>query len=598
MKKYIFILFIILLNSVNTFAQNIDFRASAKNVVTVGEQFQLSFTVNAKGSGLKMPDLSNFIVLSGPNQSSSSSVQIINGQISQSSSYSYTYILQAKKDGKFTIGSAEITVNGKNYKSNPLTIEVVKTQYNNKGNNNINNNGKGGNQDLFVKIDVSRTSVYQGENILATIKIYTRATLVGFEKMKYPSYTGFWSEDIETPSQINLKQENINGTVYNVGLIKKSILYPQRSGTITIDPFVLDCIIQQRVNRNSQSIFDSFFGSYQNVKKSVSSQPITINVKALPANKPDGYSGAVGNFKMDVTADKQNIKTNEAITFKIVLSGVGNFKLIESPSINFPQDFESYDPKITENIKNSDAGSGGTKTFEYLVIPRHSGSFRIAPVVFSYFDPNLRQYKIITSDDFNINVEKGNDNESNMVVSGFTKEDVKLIGSDIRYLKTKINTLHKKNDYLFGSTYFYLSYIISLLFFISIFILRRKQIKQNADKMLVKNRRANRTVKKRLKKASIHLKQNNKEMFYDEILKALWGYLSDKLRIPVADLSKDAVLEIIRNYEFEEDILNNLIHILDACEYARYSPQHEASQMDEIYSDAASLISKFEQKIK
>lgn len=592
------ILLLLLICTTNVFSQNVSFTASAKNVVSSGEQFQLTYSINAQGSSLRTPDLSSFSVLSGPSQSSSSSVQIINGQVSQSSSYTYTYILQANKVGKFTIVPAEINVNGKTYKSNYLTIEVVKGQTNNRGNSQGGESGNVSNQDLFVRVNVNRTSVYQGEALLAVIKVYTRANIVGFENMKLPSYNGFWSENLETPQQISLKQENVNGTIYNVGVIKKTLLYPQRSGNIKIEPFELECVIQQKVSRNSQSIFDAFFGSYQNVKKKVVSQPITINVKELPANKPTDFSGAVGNIKMNVKVDKDKVKTNDAINFKIVLSGSGNLKLIESPKINFPSDFETYDPKVTENISNTEAGSSGTKTFEYLVIPRHSGSFRIPPVTLSYFDTDIKRYKVLTSNEFNIDVEKGNEAESNIVVSGFNKEDVKLIGSDIRYIKTNKPTLKAKDEFLFGSAGFYLSYFGSLAFFIALFIIRRKQIKQNANKMLVRNRRANKTAKKRMKKAALYLKQNNENLFYDEVLKAIWGYLSDKLQIQIAELSKDAVLDIINNFEIDNETSAKLIQLLDTCEFAKYSSQHESSQMDVVYKEAENIISIFEQKVR
>lgn len=587
MKRFIYILFILIL-VLQAVGQDVSFTASAPKVVTVGEQFQLKFVVNAKGTGLKLPDLSNFKIIAGPNTSSGSSIQIINGQMSQSVTYTYTCMMQAAKEGGFTIGEATVTVKGKQYKSNVLSIEVVKSKQ----------SGDVNNKDLFVKVLVDKNSVYQGEHIIATIKVYSSLDLVGINNMKFPDYNGFYAQEIETPSQISLHRENVGGQIYNVGLMKKSILFPQRAGEIVIDPFELECIVRQRVQRRSRSIFDDFFGSYQRVNKKVKSAPVKINVKALPANKPESFSSAVGNFKMSAVIDKTDVKTNDAVTLKVKISGNGNVKLVDPPKVDFPPDFETYEPKVATNVKNSISGSAGSKVFEYLLIPRHAGKFRISPLVFSYFDTRLKKYKTISSGEFLINVTKGDESETTNIISGFGKEDVKFIGSDIHYIKKNDFTLARIGTTLFGSLNFYLAYSAGLFIFLVIFVLRRNQIKRNSNVMLVKNRKANKISRKRLKIAYTHLKQNNKEGFYDELLKALWLYLSDKLGISVADLSRDKVMEMLEKYNVDKELIDRFTEITDTCHFARYAPAEGAHQLETAYSDAGNIIGRFERCLR
>ena len=608
----IFLTLISLLFITNTFADNAKFTASAPNVVAVGEQFRLSFSFNAKGDNFKAPDLRDFNILSGPNTSSSSSIQIINGNMTRSVSYTYTYILSAIKKGKFKIPSAKIRYKGKVYESNSITIEVVKgsaraqsanSGYNQSGTNQIQKSNipaaEISNKDLFVRVNVNKRTVYQGEHLIATIKVYTRLNLSGFEDMKLPSFDGFWTQDIATPNQISLKRENVNGQIYNVGVIKKEILFPQRSGIIKIDPFVLECDIRQKV-RSSQSIFDDFFGSsYQTVKKKVKSRAVKITVKQLPlTNKPDNFAGAVGDFNLQTSIDKKNVNANDAITYKVVISGNGNLKLIDPLKISFPPDFDVYDPKITNSIKNSNNGSFGRKTFEYLIIPRHAGEFKIPSASFSFFNTKNNKYKTLISHEYNIHVKKGKDVAASNIITGYSKEDVKYFGSDIRFIKTDYFKLHKKNKFIFGSRLFVLTYLVSILLFFLIFILRKKHIKQSQNILLLRNKKANKVSKKRLKVANSYLKQNKKENFFDEVLKALWGYLSDKLNIPVSELSKDNARVIMQQRGVDNEMVDKFIDLLNTCEYARFAPTTIETQMDKIYADASRIISKLEQKVK
>lgn len=582
-------------------AQNVDFKVTAPRVVEAGEQFRLSYSVNTKGSSFQAPSFKGFSVLTGPNVSSSSSVQIINGKVSQTATYTYNYILVAYEAGKFTIPAAKIKAKGKVHSSNVITVEVVKGQKSQaaKGNGSSNKNVQAGsNKDIFAAVNVDRKSVYQGEKIITTIKIYTRLDIGGFKDYKFPPYSGFWSQDIESPTQLSFQRENVNGAIYNVALLKKSLIVPQRSGDLVIDPFTATVQVRERVRSNNP--FDDFFGgSYRNKAISIASKPIKIKVKPLPANKPSGYEGAVGQLKLSSSIDKTKVKANEAITLKIRIAGNGNLKFITAPKVDFPPDIELYDPKKTINTKVSEQGVAGNVTFDYLFIPRYAGTYRIAPVNFSYFDLSTKKYKTVQTKEYEIVVEKGEGTQemSSGVVQGFTKEDVQLLGKDIRFIKTDFK-VNKRQGTLYGSQLFWAVYIISLVVFIALLLIRRTQIAQNANQAKVKNRKANKLSKKRLRVASGYMKQNNQEQFYDEVLKAVWGYLSDKLSIPVADLSKDNVNEILSKHQVDEEGVKQLMELIDACEFARYAPAAVTGGMDDIFKKAGDLLSKLDQKIK
>jgi len=601
MNKIILYIFSIILSISGVYAQKTSFSAQAPKVVAVGESFRVTYTLNAKGSNLKVPPFENFNLISGPNSSSSSSVSFVNGQMTQSVSFSYIYVLEAKSAGKFKIPSASISAEGKTYTSNELQIEVVagnanKTQANQ--NQNQQNTGASAisSDDIFIRTNVSKSSLYRGEHLVATVKIYTKLNLVGFESSKMPDFKGFWVQDIETPNQISLNQENVDGEIYNVGLLKKVLLYPQQNGDIYIEPTEIECVIQQQVKNSRRSFFDDFFGSVQNVKKKVVSPKVKISVKDLPSNSPASFNGAVGSLNMKAEIDKLEAKTNDAITLKVTISGDGNLKLLNEPKIEFPTDFEVYDAKITDKISNNANGSSGSKTFEYLMIPRYAGKFTIPSFEFSYFDVKKGKYVSQNSDDFELNIEKGNEDENSTIVSNFAKEDVKFIGKDIRFIKTDKFNLQNIGSYIYGSTMYVLSFPTLFLAFLIILFLRRKRIRENANMMLVKNRKANKMAQKRLKLANKFLKENNQSAFYDEILKALWGYLSDKLGIYLADLSKDNVIETLQKYDFNE--IAELSNIIDNCEFARFAPEASGQNMDEMYDATMKMIGKIDNQIK
>jgi len=589
-------------------AENVEFVMEGPEVVAMGEQFRLGFTLNDRGTDLQLPDLSNFDVLMGPSTSQSSSIQIINGKTTQSSSFSYIFILRAKKEGKFTIRPASIKVGGKTYESNSLSIEVVKGQPQQSsgggqggGQNNQQDDTPTGNiskDNLFVRIAVDKSNVSKGEQILATVKLYIsqNVPLNGFDEVKLPTYEGFWTKDIEVPTQVNFTREVFNGRIYQVGILKKTILFPQQTGNIRINPFEITCLVRQRV-RQQQSFFDDFFDNYRVVKAKVISDPVTIAVKDLP-NQPANYSGAVGNFSFSGSMDKTNAKSNEAMTLKLTITGTGNLNLINPPKIELPQDFESYEPKTTDHTTVSDNGMSGSITFEYLFIPRYAGNFTIPAVQFVYFNPSSKQFETKSTEAFNLHIEKGKDDANSATVSSYSKEDVKMIGKDIRFIKQNKAVFKAKGSSFYGTFEFYLIFILSSVAFVIFYVLNRKKIEESKNLTLVKNKRANKVALKRLKDASVFLKNNQAEKFYEAVIKALWGYLSDKLSIPVADLNREKASTALLEKGISEEVVAELMKIIDDCEFARYAPAAFSGTMNEIYDGAAKVMGIFEKLIK
>ena len=604
-RTYYILLFLISFMSVS--AQNIQFTASAPKSVGVGEQFEIIYTLNDQPSGFKPPEFKNLNLLGGPSTSSSSSVQIINGKVNQNLTFSYTYIFSASNPGTINLNPAQATINGKSYSSNSLTIEVVKSAnvQNNNPQGNINNNAGNnqtsvdvGNEDVFVRIFPDKNIIYQGEGFIVSIKLYFRLQISIQSGPENLNLDNFFRQDIDL-GMIQKQQENINGRTYLTAVIQKFVLFPQKSGEIVINPFSMKVLVQVPIRNRRPSVFDDFFGpQVQEVEKKISSLPVKIYVKPLTANVPLSFHGAVGDYNFKTIIDKQNLKTNDAINLKLTVSGNGNIKMIEPLEIKFPTDFETYDPKITVNTNVSNAGVTGSKTFEYLIIPRHSGNFKIPSIEFSYFDLKSKQYKTLSSGDIDINVEKSENEGTTNVISGVSKEDVKFLGKDIQYIITQTPVFGKKGEFLFGSLRFCLYYVVSFVLFIILVLLWRKRIRENANIVLVRNKRANKIARLRLKDAHLYMKDNKKEEFYEYILKALWGYMSDKLSIPVAELSREKVIEETDLRKIESDIVQKFLGILDTCEYARYAPIEDGAQMDTIYKDAITVISQIEQNMK
>lgn len=605
MIRKIKILLILIFVGYFTMADNVKFVMEGPEAVAVGDQFRLSFTLNESGTDLQLPDLSNFDVLMGPSTSQSSSFQMINGKTSQSVSFSYTFILRAKSEGKFTIRPASIKVQGKTYETNSFDIQVVKGQPQQAAsaqqNQPTDETAQAGNiskDNLFVRLALDKTNVSKGEQILATIKLYISQSipLNGFDEVKLPSYEGFWTKEIDVPQQVNFTREVYNGKIYQVGILKKTILFPQQIGTIRITPFEITCLVRQRV-RQQQGFFDDFFDNYRVVKAKVVSDPIAVSVKDLP-NQPANFSGAVGSFSFSGALDKSNIKSNEAVTLKITVNGSGNLGLINAPKINWPDDFETYEPKTTDRTSASDKGLSGSISFEYLFIPRFAGNFTIPAVEFVFFNPSTRQYETRSTEPFKISVQKGSDDQNASVVSTYSKQDVKMIGKDIRFIKQNKSELKPKGSSFYGTFEFYAIYLLSIIAFAVVFVVNRKKIRESANLALVRNKRANKMALKRLKSAAEYMKNNQAEQFYESVIKALWGYLSDKLSIPVADLNRERASASLLDRGVDREVVAELLKIIDDCEFARYAPAAFAGTMNEVYDGAAKVMGVFEKQIK
>jgi uncharacterized protein YxeA len=588
-------------------AQDITFTAQAKNAVLAGEKFQLIYNVNDEGEDLRLPSLPDFTVIMGPTSSYSSSIQIINGKYSRSKQYTYTYLLKCDKPGKYKIGPAQITISGEKYESNALSIEVVKNdqkatsgQQQSQAQSSSSSFAK---DDLFISVTPNKKNIYQGEPVVLTTKIYTRINLDNISDIKHPDYRNFIVQDLSDNTNLEWTYEFINNKQYRVGVLEQKVLFPQNSGKQTINATEIEFLIKQRVARRSRSIFDDFFEDpYRIVKKRVASKPVSINVKPFPYPKPNSFSGGVGNLSMKVNTSKNKVKANDGITIKVVISGTGNHKLISEPKFNFPPDFDTFEPTVKNNFTNTIAGMKGTKTFEYLIIPRYGGDYKIDPLQFTFFNPKSAEYVTIIADPISIEVEKINGQEAieqGYVPSATSREDIKFVGKDIRFINTQNTHLKEKGTFFFGSVLFYIGYIIPLLILVIAFLLYKKKIHEDANIHLVKSKKANKMATKRLKKSSEFLKANNHEAFYEEVLKACYTYLSDKLYLPVSELSKENTANILIEKGVSKETESELMDILNQCEFARFSPSSgDTAQMDKLYHRAINTIISIDNQLK
>ncbi len=491
MKPFFFILALFIALSVPAQSQNVSFVAKAQQAVVEGGKFQLVYTLDSEGSDIRLPALDDFQILMGPSTSYSNSTSIINGRVSREVNYTYTYILKALKVGNYTIPGATIMVDDKKYQSNALSIEVIKsdagssngggsnsaTQYDD-ANESSSSADVTSSEDLFITVTPSKRDLYQGESLVLTTKIYTKVQLEGLSDIKKPSMSEFIQQELKTSEGISWSLENVNGKTYNVGVYEQTLVFPQKSGRLTIDPTDIEFMVRQRATRRSRSIFDEFFESgYKVTKQRVKSKPIVLNVKPFAGVKPDGFSGGVGSFNLNASVSKSDVVVNDAITMKIDVSGTGNLKFIDEPKVSFPADFESFDVKINNNINATSNGLSGTKTFEYTIIPRYAGEFTIPAINFSYFDAAAGRFITLTKGPFVINVGKGNgSNQANLVGavrSNVNRENVKYLGKDIRHIKSKVEHLKPKGSFFLGSMMFYFSLILPGLLFLLLYMLNR-----------------------------------------------------------------------------------------------------------------------------
>lgn len=618
MKKIFgLLLFIVCIAPIAMRAQDTpSLNVSAKKQVVVGERFQVVFEANAEGKNFQAPSFDGFTVVGGPFTSSSSSFSMVNGSMSHTVKNTYTYALQAYKEGTFRVGAASLTVKGNKISSDPFDIQVLPDDGSHAAPSGGGNSGSNPSQDtndpqvsgkdLFLKVTSSKKSAYVGEQIVLTYKLYTKVPVSSLSVDKMPSYAGFWTKDISDNSGGSLRQssEYVNGMEYTVAEIQKMVVVPQRSGKLNIDPMSIECIAQVRTESNrrqSNDPFDIFFNdpffnrNIVNVKKELSTSTLTLDVKNLPeSGKPASFAGAVGNYNFKTDIDKTELKTNEAFTLTLTVSGVGNIELLQMPEPNFPPDFEVYDPKITTSTKNTAQGLSGTKKAEYLVIPRRAGSFNLTPVEFSFFNPDNNSYSALKSDSYAIHVEKGNGDEGDGGIYASNQEGIKYLGSDVRHIMTGSPHLKAKHSFFFGTAPYFIVLLAMLLIFIVLLLVSKKREQSKQDVAANRNKKATKVARGRLKKADQYLKVKDQDNFYVEMSQALWGYISDKLGIERSKLSMDTVSEAMKGKNVPDDLTQQFIDTLNSCEFARFAPGSAEEKMGDLYQKGIEVITKAE----
>ncbi len=603
--------------------EQVRFRATSQSEVVVGEQFEIVYTVNAKARAFVPPDFKGLDVLAGPNTSSSSSIQFINGKMSQSYTLTYSFVVMAQKEGELEVGPATVTVDGKKYNSNTLQIKVIKgaaagrmqqsTAANSRNSGSRSATTAAGaknisNKDVFIQATVNNKNPYLGQQLVVTYRIYTRVPVSNLSIKKVSSFKGFWSKDL-LADNATLQQHNetINGQQYVVATIRKLALIPQQTGKLRLEPMALDCNVQLRIKQKRRSgydPFDDFFNdpffnqNVRNIKKTLVSNPVSIHVKALPEKgKPACFDGAVGEFSFKSAIDKADLSTNDALTLSISLTGSGNIELIDAPKVSFPPDFETYDPKITSHINKTGTGVSGSKKFEYLAIPRNPGDFIIKPVSFCFFSPRDGRYHTFHSDTLHIHVIKGKGG-GGVVYSGNAQEDIRFIGKDIRHIKEGPYKFRQINHFFFGSFWYVFFAALPMVVLLLLLILLRILENRQANVSMLKNRKAKKVAKQRLMKAQKLKKQANDVGFYDEIAQALWGYISDKFNLQSSDLSMDTVKELLIAQQVNEETMNAFLDVLNNIEFARFAPGDTKGKMENIYSEAMNAIMQAEKSLK
>lgn len=584
MKKLSVILF--LLCSAVLQAQTLKVAAD-KNPAIVGEQILIQYTINTKGNNFKSPNFKGLRVLSGPNPSTQSSYSFVNGKSQNTSSTTYSFYIKAVKEGTYTISPASITVKGKKVQSKGYSLRVVK------GSDKSKAQKKALSDNLFIKVNVGKRNIVVGEQILVTYKLFTRVDLHNTELTSLPALNGFWAKDLEASSRF--KRDVVDGIAYNVATIKKSVLTAQKSGELIIDPMELKCSIRIQKKRNNRDPFANFFGGGYNVQEEfISSKAIKIKVADLP-NPPANFKGAVGKMSIKSTVDNTSINANDAITYKLTITGTGNIELIEPLGIQFPEDFEVYDPKITDRIFEG-GRKRSIKTFEYLLIPRYKGNYSIPSASLVVYNPKSKKYttKKSTSHSLTILASKNNEQESGIT----NQQQVRTEQKDIHYIFTEGN-LHTIKERVISPKLFYTLFFLPILLLILLGIYNKIVRKTDTPSSNWKNKKANKIALKRLKNAQNCINNNDFDGFFEEIEKSLWGYFADKFKVASADLSKETVSSYFQSSAIEDVIESKFIALLDECEFARYAPaSNKNAQMDAVLSKAKNIIIEVETALK
>jgi hypothetical protein len=608
MKRLLLIL-LIFSNVCVTFAQSVEFKASAPAQVIIGRPFQLSYSVNQRAKDLRAPEFTDFDYVAGPYTSQSSSTSFVNGKRTSSFQMTYTYTLLASKEGSFTIPPATIKVDGEQYTSNGVRITVLPADEPAQTNANRQSHTAGttasqqnesqtiSSENIFMRTLVSKTKVHEQEAILLTYKLYFAGVDVAqlTNNTRLPEFKGFLKQELEM-SEIQTELEHYNGRNYQTAVLYRTLLFPQRSGDIVIDPAQFEALLRVQNRAQVRSIFDDFFNSYTTVTKALQSPGITINVSALPAGKPLGFCGGVGQFNISSSISSTELQANEAVTLTVTIQGAGNMKLLKTPAVDWPEGFEVYDPKVTNNFSVTTSGVSGTKTIEYLAIPRAGGVYTIPAIQFAYYDTQADAYRSLATPEYTLNIARSTNEESGAAVVNtyVQKENIQQLGSDIRYIYTgELKVASNRNSISFGTLLFWLFYAIPLSIAALMFIVFRKRIKENADVTRMRYKKANKVAQRRLKVAEQLLQQNKKEAFFEEIERAAWTYLSDRLSIPTAQLNKENIAQILTEKAVPEATIKQMLHVLSTAEFARYAPTSD-SAMHELYEDTIKIINQLE----
>lgn len=608
MRKYWFLLILLLISVTNLHADDITFVISAPEATVKGAQIQLKYILRGgEASDIQIPDeIKGFDIIYGPSVTQSYSSRNMNGKVTSDSNITYTWIIVANSEGTFTLPAATAKVNGRNYTSKVKQIRVLPPDKNaqpqqpGRQPQAITSSSTSANisaDDAFIRAIFSKTKVNEQEAVVVTFRFYTVLNVVNVGKIEFPEFEGFMTEEFDLPINRQLALEHYKGRNYFILDVKKTLLFPQRSGKITIPSGTMEFVFRVSSGQRMETIF----GTQEimtDSRKVLKTTPVVVDISPLPTdNKPANFSGAVGTFTFKPSISAEKIKANDPVTIKIDIEGTGNLKLIKNPEIKFPKDFETYDPKVTNDFKITDRGLSGKKTIEYLFIPRYQGQFTIPPIEFSYFDTQTRTYKTVTSPEYKLDVAKDPNAGNTSSTSYMNQQEVK-VDQDIRHIKTGELKFRNPDSFFVGTTAYLLWYIIPLVLFIAFAIVYRNQIKANANVSLMRTKKANKVANKRLKLAKQYLTANKKDNFYEEVLRAVWGYLSDKLTIPVADLNRENIeLELVK-YGVDESLIKQYISILDTCEFARYAPAESDDAMDKLYNETVDAIGKMESVIK
>lgn len=592
--------------------EKVTFSLNAPMIVAEGETFRAEFALNAKpdDNSFVPPSFEGFDVLAGPATSQGQSISIVNGSMTKSINYSITYVLVAQRTGELRIGAAEIGVDGATYHTQETPIEVRaagdaaggRAGAGREERESESLEQRAGNQigkdDVMLRLVLSRRSVYKGEPIRAALKLYSRVNVAGSEGAKMPAFNGFWSQQLDVEQ--GPFRETVGGKVYEAYNIAEYLLYPQQSGRLTIEPAELTVFVQVVVQ--SSRHYDPFFGGgheIYNVRRALRTPEVTVDVREFPVGAPASFTGAVGKYTMEASLSSKSVSANSAANINVRIAGTGNLNFMQPPALNLPSSFELYDTKTTEQIRNSGSGSMGYRSFEYPFIPRAEGDYVIAPIEFTYFNPETAKYVTLRSEEFAISVTpdaKGGGAPSAVVSSGVRKEDVRLLGNDIRFIKLGRPALQRNATPLVLSPLYWAVLAAMVLLATVVFFAVRKRMRDSRNTVLVHARRANKVAVQRFRKAATYMKEQNRHAFYEEMLRALWGYISDRFNIPVADLTKESIREELSRRGAVEQA-REITEIISMCEEAQYSPLATTS-MDEVYGKGIEVVSKIESVVK